>query len=169
MPSGCGTSCGSVEKGWLASLLMAYRTRMASRSVSLWLWLLLAAFVLRVLAQLLQWQIGLSFLPAFEAWQSGVLPYWGLLMAQLVIVLFLARVAWSFSAGTVTPSARSARLWFILGSVYLAVTVTRLGLGLTLLEGHAWFDRPLPSMFHIVLATFMIVAGLYHRANTRNA
>ena len=35
--------------------------------------------------------------------------------------------------------------------------------------GHYWFDRPLPSAFHIVLATFMIVAGLYHYLNSREA
>ena len=142
---------------------------MSSRSVSLWLWLLLAAFVFRVAAQLLQWQIGLSFLPPFEAWQSGALPYGALLAAQVLIVLFLTRVAWSFSVGTVTASSRSARLWLIPGGLYLAVMVTRLVLGQTLLAGHAWFDRPLPSTFHIVLASFMIVAGLYHYLNTRAA
>lgn len=122
-----------------------------------------------MIAQLLQRRLGLSFLPPFEAWQSGALPYWALLTAQILIVVFLTRVAWSFSAGTVTPSSRSARLWLVPGSVYLAVMVTRFVLGQTLLDGHTWFDRPLPSAFHIVLATFMIVAGLYHYANTRTA
>jgi hypothetical protein len=142
---------------------------MSSRSVSPWLWLLLGAFCFRVLAQLLQWQVGLSFLPPFDAWQSGTLPYWALLTSQLLIVVFLTWIAWAFSVGTVTPSSRSALLWLVPGSLYLAVMVTRLALGLTLLEGHPWFDRPLPSTFHIVLATFMIVAGLYHYVNTRTA
>ena len=142
---------------------------MSSRRVSLWLWLLLVAFVLRVLAQLLQWQVGVSFLPPFEAWQSGVLPYWALLTAQFLLVLLLARIAWRFSVGSVMPSARSARLWLVPGSIYLATMLIRLTLGLTVLAGHDWFDRPLPSAFHIVLAMFMIVAGLYHYLNTRQA
>ena len=144
-------------------------TRLSAGRVSILLWLLLGAFVLRVLAQILQWQIGLAFLPPFDAWQSGALPYPVLLAAQWLIVLLLARTAWRYSRGAVSASPRAARLWLIPGSIYLLAMLTRLILGLTLLDGHAWFDRPLPSTFHLVLASFMLADGGYHLANRRAA
>ena len=100
-----------------------------------WLWLLLAAFLLRVAAQPLALLAGWPWLPPFEAWQSGALPYPVLLASQVVLA----------AAG-----------------LYAAVMVPRLVLGLTVYRGHWWLDAPLPTVFHLVLMTFLAVYGHYH-------
>ena len=40
--------------------------------------------------------------------------------------------------------------------------VVRLMLGLTVLSSHYWFANHLPTFFHLVLASFMLVAGAFH-------
>jgi hypothetical protein len=126
--------------------------------------LLLGLFCLRVLAQLVQWRFDIGFLPPFEAWQSGVLPYWLLVCAQVLIVLVLGRIVLRVASGTMAPSPQKSLYWTVPGCVYLAVMLVRLALGTTWLNGHSWFDKPLPTVFHIVLASFLLVVGAYHRA-----
>ena len=40
---------------------------------------------------------------------------------------------------------------------------------MTLLSGHAWFDKPLPSIFHLVLASYLLVVGTCLRRNAAGA
>ena len=53
---------------------------------------LLAAFVLRVLAQLMQAFSDLPWLPPFEAWAAGGLPYPVLVAVQVVIIAAAAEL-----------------------------------------------------------------------------
>src|SRR5262245_7259147 len=67
---------------------------------------LLALFVLRVLAQSLIAIGRASFLPAWEEWFSGLIPYPTLLASQLVIILIGSTLCVGFWRGTglfVTP------------------------------------------------------------------
>ncbi len=50
-----------------------------------------------------------------------------------------------------------------LGGLYLVVMIARLVLGLTAMAGDPWFDRPLPTVFHLLLACFLIAVGMFHR------
>ncbi len=79
------------------------------------LWLLLGLFCFRVLAQLVQAGIQLPFLPAFEDWHSGVLPYGALLSAQIVIVAAMFLTAREFQRGRVVPRRRLGRVLLVLG------------------------------------------------------
>lgn len=135
---------------------------MTSKAYGLLLWLLLALFGFRVGAQLVQSRVELSWLPPFEAWHSSVLPYPMLLLAQAAIVGFYGWVALAFIRGRVTPSRTSARLWLTVGWLYFGAMLLRLALGLTVLSSHGWFGSHLPTVFHLVLASFMIVAGTFH-------
>jgi hypothetical protein len=47
--------------------------------------------------------------------------------------------------------------------LYLLVMVARLVLGLTAMQGDPWFDRPLPTVVHLLLACFLIAVGMCHR------
>jgi hypothetical protein len=40
--------------------------------------------------------------------------------------------------------------------------LARLVLGATVLSSQRWFARPLPTIFHIVLATYLLLCGHYH-------
>ena len=126
------------------------------------LWSLLAAFAGRVLAQLVVALVPVPFLPAFEEWHSATLPYPVLLVAQLAILFVLTRIALEIGQA---PRARPRRgRWLsVAGSIYLVLMLARLGLGRTVLADVRWFDAPIPTLFHLVLAAFLLVAGHQYR------
>ena len=131
-----------------------------SRAYAPWLWILTALFAARVAAQPLS--LVWDRLPPFDQWQSGALPYGWLLFFQVVILLIMIRTALRFSRGGV-PISRPVGWWLLgFGGLYIAAMLARLVLGQTLMQAHAWFDRPLPTVFHLVLATVVLVVGRYH-------
>lgn len=135
-----------------------------------WLWLLLGLFLLRVAAQPLAWLTQWSALPSFDSWQSGALPYALLLPGQLLLVAMMARTARRVTSGAIVPNPRHGRTLLLIAAIYAAVAIGRLVAGATVLQGHWWFDAPLPSLFHLVLASFVAVYGNYHAAaSTRTA
>ncbi len=133
-----------------------------SKKYGVWLWALLGLFCFRVAAQLVQWRFEAPLLPPFDAWHSSVVPYAVLLAVQVVIIAFYGRVSLAFWSRSVEPSRRSAALWLSIGSVYGIVMAARLVLGMTVLSSQAWFANWLPTLFHLVLASFMLVAGTFH-------
>jgi hypothetical protein len=134
----------------------------SSRDYARLLWLLLALFVIRVVAQPLALLTSAPFLPPFEAWHSGLLPYPALVAAQLLIIAWLARTAWRFSMATVTPSYRVGVSTLTIGAIYFGVMLLRLVLGLTILSSSRWFSSILPTVFHLVLASYLLVYGHFH-------
>jgi len=144
----------------------------SSRDYAPWLWLLLALFIVRVIAQPTALLISAPFLPPFESWHSGVLPYPALVAAQLLIVAWFARTAWRFSRGEVTPRYRLGVWMLMFGGVYFATMLARLVLGATVLSSNRWFSSVLPTMFHLVLASYLLVYGHFHfrhASTARNA
>ncbi len=131
------------------------------------LWGLFTVFALRIVAQLAQLIFSVPWLPAFDAWHSAVLPYSVLLVAQFLIALGMAKVAIAFSRGSIEPSMSAARIWLPLGVLYLALMTLRLSLGLTVLAGHFWFASHLSTIFHFVLASFVLLVGLSHAEKAR--
>ncbi|HEV2430036.1 MAG TPA: hypothetical protein VGT43_00825 [Burkholderiales bacterium] len=121
------------------------------------LWLLLALFVLRVLGQALVAFFNVGFLPPMPAWYSGLMPYEYLLPSQLAIVALMAKISVDFTrrSGLFYEAKKpfaTAGLWF--GYLYLAAMVAR--------ALFLW-DRPIPIVFHWVLAAFVITVGHSHR------
>jgi hypothetical protein len=129
---------------------------------AVWLRLLLAAFLLRVAAQPLARLSGWRWLPPFEAWQSGALPSPVLLASQLVLAALMTYAATGVSSGRTKPRPALGRWVAAAAGLYATVMVPRLVLGLTLYRGHWWLDAPLPTVFHLVLMTFLAVYGHYH-------
>lgn len=127
-----------------------------------WLWVLTFIFVCRVLAQFSLTITDIPFIPPFEAWYSGALPYPQLLASQIVIIIVLGWVAWRFSHAQVVAKRRTGIVLLILGSLYFSVIVIRLLVGFADLSDAVWFHRPIPSFFHLVLATFVLLVGHFH-------
>ena len=127
-----------------------------------WLWLLLAAFLLRVAAQPLAGLTGWPWLPPFDAWASGALPYPVLLGSQILLATWMASRADGVTRGRIAPRPAAGRRWTAGAILYGAVMVPRLALGATAYRGHWWFDAPLPTLFHLVLTTWMAVYAHYH-------
>ena len=120
-----------------------------------------ALFALRVAAQLVQYVSPTRFLPPFEAWQGSGLAYPVLLASQLTI---LAAMVWGTGAVRRRPRVRkTVGRWLIaLGAVYFGSMAVRLVLGLTVLSDLAWFAKPLPALFHLVLASYVLALGHYY-------
>jgi hypothetical protein len=138
-----------------------------SQQISLWLWLLLTAFCLRVLGQMLVAFLGVSWLPPMEAWYSGVMPYPYLLPAQFLIIALYAKVSFDFSRGDgffVTSRPVFGRGVLVFGYVYFAAMVLRFVIRMSIHPEARWFGGTIPIFFHWVLAAFIIVFGRYHRA-----
>lgn len=143
-------------------------TDQASRRVyATILTLLLFLFCFRVGAQLLQAWFPVGFLPPFESWESGALPYWLLVVSQAIIILVCARVIWRLRAGLTMPSARTGIVLLVIGGLYFGLMCMRLIIGLTVAPDHYWFSARLPTLFHLVLAGFLLIYGRFHLTSGR--
>ena len=126
------------------------------------LWLLLLLFCFRVSAQLAVCFYDVPFLPAFERWHSDSMPYAALVFFQLIIILIFSRIALQFQRNQVVAHFRVGVFLLIIGGLYFFVMSARLLNSLVELSEHAWWNQPIPSAFHLVLASFLIVVGLFH-------
>ena len=134
-----------------------------------WMLALAALFVLRVLAQAVQWAGPVPFLPSFDTWQGSGLPYPALLASQVLIVALLARALVMVRSRSITPATWKHRACFVLGGAYFAAMAFRLAAGLTFLSDVGWFAESLPALFHLVLAAFVLLFGHYVYSAGRDA
>ncbi len=134
----------------------------ASKKHGYWLTLLLFLFSFRVGAQLLQSFYPVSFLPAFEDWHSGALPYWILVVSQIAIIAICLRITYQFITGTARPNFKIGKLCLVFGFIYFSIMLFRMIAGLTFAPDHAWLGARLPTFFHLVLASFLIIVGHYY-------
>ena len=123
---------------------------------------LLFVFCFRVGAQLLQAFYPVAFLPAFEEWHSGALPYPTLVASQALIIILFSTVVWRFRKGTVKINGMWGKAMLVIGALYFSSMLFRLIAGLTFASGHSWFDAIIPTIFHLVLASFILTYGHYH-------
>lgn len=132
-----------------------------SRMYAIGLGLLLVTFIARVSAQLIQYIQPVIWLPPVDRWDSSVLPYALLLITQLIIVFCFAVIVVRFSRGIVKPNQYLGMggLWF--GSIYFAVMLIRLIIGFIAPE-YAWFSYRIPTLFHLVLASFILLWANFH-------
>jgi hypothetical protein len=133
-----------------------------SQHYAKWLWLCAGLFAFRVVAQLAALLFKPNFLPTFESWHGGVLPYSLLLATQVLIFIWLARTAWQFSRNSMYPRRRVGMVTIIFAGLYFLVMLLRLLLGLTILSEHRWFASYLPAFFHLVLASYLFLYGHFH-------
>lgn len=74
------------------------------------------------------------------------------------MVLFAVR----FTKGLVIPH-RGLGIWLqSIGILYFSVMFIRLVISLLGISELIWFNRPIPSFFHLILASYLIIAGRYH-------
>ena len=134
-----------------------------------WLAGLLLLFGFRVVAQLVQKFYSLGFLPPFDAWQSGVLPYPILVAFQVIIILICTNFVVRFARGKATRNPIVGVIYMVLGSMYFSVMLFRLVVGLTFASEHSWFSVRIPTGFHLVLASFLLSFGrFYHKEGKEN-
>ena len=132
------------------------------------LWILLAFFTGRVLGQLAVALDVAPFLPPMDEWQSGLLPYPVLLAAQFVLLAGLGTICWQFSRGrgwfVRGPSRLGTPLW-VAGWVYAVSMVARYAVWMAIRPEERWTGDLIPVVFHIVLASFLLVVAGYYRGD----
>jgi hypothetical protein len=117
----------------------------------------MAAFLFRVGAQAIQATHPVAQLAEYDAWHSGTLPYWLLLLSQIVILAAQFWVLVALFQGRLRPRMSVGITLLILGGAYFAFMLFRLIGGLTFLRDVPWFQVILPTIFHLVLAGFLLV------------
>jgi hypothetical protein len=120
-------------------------------------------FALRVLGQAVQAWAPQAFLPPFGAFQGSALPYWILLPAQLLILGLMLWLSWRVETGTLRSNPRVGIILLWAGSIYLAAALGRLCIGLGLPDAPAWFRAWISGVWHVVLASFVLVLAGFHR------
>ncbi|MFT5175099.1 MAG: hypothetical protein ACI8W7_003288 [Gammaproteobacteria bacterium] len=121
-----------------------------------------ALFMLRVAAQALQRWWPLDRLPPFDAWQGSDLSYPLLLSMQMLIVVAMCRVCWHTLRGTHPVSRRAGRWLAGLGAIYMSGSLLRIAVGLTVSHASPWFSAWISSVFHVLLAAFLLTAAHYY-------
>lgn len=126
------------------------------------LFILASLFLVRVLGQAVQYWFPLEFLPAFGDFQGSSLPYAPLLFIQLFILMFMNRIAWKLGSGKLLPNRRTGRWLLVLSAIYMAGSVIRIAIGVTVSDAVAWFSSWIPAVFHVVLAAFLLTLAIFH-------
>lgn len=124
--------------------------------------LLAVLFLGRVLAQLIQAWHPLPILPPFDLWHSATLPYPLLLVSQVAILAAQAIVIWRLASGTHVSRRQTGLCLLVVGTLYLGSMLFRLVAGLTILADRPWFQAHVPTIFHLVLASFLLVLAAFH-------
>lgn len=133
-----------------------------SRRYVLVLALLTSLFALRVLGQAIQRWSAQAFLPEFDKFQGSNVPYWVLLMMQLVILALMARATVQVALDRPARNPRTSTIIGWVGGIYMLGSLGRLAVGVTLADAPAWFTAWIPAAFHVVLAGFMLTLADYY-------
>lgn len=124
--------------------------------------ILTAAFLCRVVAQLVQAWWPVDVLASFENWHSATLPYPILLAWQLAILAVQVWVIVTMSRNAHQPRQLVGQVLLVVGGLYFTFMLFRLVAGMTFLQHLPWFQVRLPTIFHLVLAAFLLVLADFH-------
>ncbi len=141
---------------------MSGRATHGSRTAALLLWSCIALFAARVIGQFETLVRAPDWLPAMDAWYSGLMPYYLLLPAQILLLMIMAVVAWNpriRSGDFAAANPRAARAMRTFAYLYLAAMVLRLAVNLAENGAEFWRHGAIPVAFHWVLALFLLVSA----------
>jgi len=126
------------------------------------LYFLVVLFSIRIGAQALQYWAPLAFLPDFDRFQGSSLPYGVLLLTQLLILFFMLWSVKRMQSGRMVQQPGAGRFLLWMGGIYLAGSVLRIIIGLTVHDAPAWFTHWIPGFFHLVLSAFVLAMAAFH-------
>jgi ornithine lipid hydroxylase len=133
------------------------RTRLA-------LTLLTLLFLGRVIGQLFGRLSEVTWLPPDGLWHAAVVPYPALLATQIAVLTGMALAIWRLDRLAARPVLAVCLGAF--GTAYGLVMLVRGIMGATGLTRIAWFDAPIATPFHLVLAGWLLVLA-HHLAGER--
>ena len=126
--------------------------------------LLTLLFSLRVLGQALVEFLSVDWLPATEAWASGLIPYPLLLAIQLVMLIGMVKIVsdvWRQSGFFLTAPTSWSRVLIGCSAVYAGSMVLRYIGTMIFRPEMRWLGATIPIFFHFVLAAFLYTWGKF--------
>ena len=141
-----------------------------SRSAAILLWSCVALFAARVIGQFEVMLLAPAWLPPMDAWYSGLLPYYLLLPAQVVLLMIMSAVAWNRRVRTgrfAAANPRAAGALRLAAYLYLGLMAVRLGLNIFANGAEYWRAGAIPVAFHWVLALFLLVSARASESRAR--
>ena len=157
------------ERRFLRNNTTAGLSREKSRFYALILVILTMFFAVRVVGQLVTLFFPVKFLPPFDRWYSGVIPYPLLFPIQLMLLALMLKIAWDVYQGKGYFTARGprmARILKVLSYAYALIMIGRYALMMILHPELRWFTATTPIWFHFVLAAFLYMLGSYYASLT---
>ena len=124
-------------------------------------------FALRVVGQLLVVLRQPRWLPPMEQWYSGVLAYPALLASQLAILAAMAVIVLGLRAGAawaIGPYPVVETVLVIVAYAYAAAMGVRYVVRMGRRPDQRWLGGCIPIVFHVVLASWLLVIGSLWRA-----
>jgi len=129
------------------------------------LWVCSVLMLLRVAGQVLVFLRAPSWLPPMGQWQSGLVPYWFLLLAQAVVLGLMFWIAADFARGSgywMQPWPRLGRIVLVWSYLYAAAMAIRYVVRMARRPDQRWLGGTIPIVFHTVLAIFQWTFARYH-------
>ena len=131
----------------------------------LYLWLFTVLVFGRVLGQLVVARFAPRWLPPFEHWQSGLLPYPALLAGQAIVLTLMFWISIDFSRGAgfwVEPRPRLGLAALVWSYLYFAAMLARYVIRMVRRPDQRWLGGTIPIIFHSVVAAFQWTFGTFH-------
>jgi hypothetical protein len=139
-----------------------------SRSYALILGILTLLFAARVAGQLVTLFFPVKFLPPFDRWYSGIIPYPILLPIQLLLLTLMLKIVWDVYRGAgyfTVLKPQTGRILKVLSYGYALIMVGRYAVTMTLHPELRWFTGTTPIWFHFVLASFLFMLGNFYSSH----
>jgi uncharacterized protein len=122
-----------------------------------------ALFAVRVGGQLLVLSVGPDWLPPMGQW--NLVPYPILLPIQLALLgtMIAVTVDLALGANMLPPGGRAVGVSLVVfACVYGAAMAVRYTVRMARRPEQRWFGGAIPIVFHLVLAAWLLVLGLFH-------
>lgn len=132
-----------------------------------WLWLLTTLFLLRIAGQALHNLLGIELFNSEQLWMGSGILYPILLMSQLMTLSLMFFINGLIHNDKFRLSAEQSNAVRWISLVYTSVMIVRFLLGYTFLEGHSWFDKPIPTLMHLMLALYLLTLACIGDHHTR--
>ena len=128
------------------------------------MWACVILFMLRVLGQVYVSLYAARWLPPMREWYSGLLPYYLLLPAQLLIFAFMTIIAYDYSREDgylfVTSSIKG-NILMGLAITYFSSMVIRYAATMVRYPERRWLSGAIPIALHCILAAFIFMVGSF--------
>jgi hypothetical protein len=121
-------------------------------------------FAVRVGGQLLVAYVQVDFLPPFERWASGLVPYPLLVAFQFVLIVVMLAIVRDFARGAgvfVSLNPRTGKILIAFSVLYALAMIMRYIVTMSMHPGLRWFSGTIPIWFHFVLAAFIYLLGRF--------